>query len=135
MKSSNPCPCGLGQPYGQCCGRFHTGEAFAGTAEALMRSRYSAFVVLDEAYLLRTWHSSRRPHRLSLDPDLRWTGLEVIASTGGGVLEPIGMVEFRASYLPPDGGSTPQVQYGYSRFVREEGHWTYLDEVDAVEVH
>jgi SEC-C motif-containing protein len=96
-----------------------------------MRSRYTAFVVQDEAYLLRTWHSSHRPARLGLDPDLRWTGLEIVATTGGGMLEPTGTVEFRASYLPPDAGPATQVQYGFSRFVREDGHWTYLDEVEG----
>lgn len=41
--SADPCPCGLGRPYGRCCGRLHRGAASAGTAEELMRSRYAAF--------------------------------------------------------------------------------------------
>jgi hypothetical protein len=66
------CPCGLGDDYESCCGRFHAG-APAPTAEALMRSRYSAFAVGDAGYLLRTWHPAGRPQNLSLDPALRWT--------------------------------------------------------------
>ena len=66
------CPCGLGDDYAACCGRLH-GGAPAATAEALMRSRYSAFAVGDADYLLRTWHPSSRPRELVLEPDLRWT--------------------------------------------------------------
>jgi uncharacterized protein YchJ len=66
------CPCGYGDEYESCCGRFHAGTP-APTAESLMRSRYSAFAVGDTAYLLRTWHPSARPPTLSLDPDLVWT--------------------------------------------------------------
>ena len=62
------CPCGLADDYDACCGRFHAGTP-APTAEALMRSRYSAFAVGDAGYLLRTWHPSRRPADLALDPD------------------------------------------------------------------
>ncbi|MCT7423521.1 YchJ family metal-binding protein, partial [Escherichia coli] len=54
---STPCPCGSGQPYEACCGRWHTGEP-APTAEALMRSRYSAYVQERAPYLLQTWHAS-----------------------------------------------------------------------------
>ena len=63
------CPCLSGEQYADCCGRFHAGEAEAPTAEQLMRSRYSAFVVLDAGYLLRTWHPETRPASLELDPD------------------------------------------------------------------
>ena len=49
------CPCGTGQSYVDCCGALHSGARTAATAEQLMRSRYSAFAVSDEDYLLRTW--------------------------------------------------------------------------------
>lgn len=55
------CPCGLPAAYDDCCGRLHRGQAPATTAEQLMRSRYSAFAVGDEAYLLRSWHPTTRP--------------------------------------------------------------------------
>ena len=91
-----------------------------------MRSRYSAFVVGDAAYLLETWHPRTRPRNLSLEPNVRWTGLEVLETTGGSLLETDGTVEFRASYLV-DGRSG--AQHERSRFVREGGRWLYLDGV------
>jgi SEC-C motif-containing protein len=120
------CPCGTGLPYAECCGRLHAGTASAATAEQLMRSRYSAFAVGDLAYLLASWHPSTRPASLVLDPDLRWTGLEVLATTGGGMLAAEGTVEFRAHWAA-DGRSGDQ--HELSRFVREDGVWRYLDAV------
>lgn len=118
------CPCGSGLPYDECCGRLHRGEADAPTAEALMRSRYSAFAVGDAAYLLRSWHSSTRPARLRLDPGDRWTGLEVVDTTGGGLFDATGTVEFHARYRERGRAATMTER---SRFVREDGRWVYLD--------
>jgi SEC-C motif domain protein len=91
-----------------------------------MRSRYSAFVVGDAGYLLDTWHPSTRPRVLDLDDDVRWTGLEVLTTTGGSLLAAEGTVEFRASYVHD---RRPGAQHENSRFVREDGHWRYLDGV------
>ena len=124
--SSRTCPCGTGLAYAECCGRLHDGTATAATAEQLMRSRFSAFAVGDPAYLLATWHPTTRPGALDLDPDVRWTGLEVLGTTGGGLLAAEGTVEFRASYLA-DGA--PGAQHENSRFVRDDGQWRYLDGV------
>ena len=66
-RSPSECPCGSGTPYAACCGRLHRGAA-AETAEQLMRSRYAAFAVGDEAYLFRTWHPRTRPDDLTLPP-------------------------------------------------------------------
>ncbi len=121
------CPCGLKVPYEQCCGRFHTGAQQAPTAELLMRSRYSAFAVEDADYLLRTWHSSTRPARIGFDQDRRWLGLEIIATTGGGMLEPTGTVEFQAAYARR---GLAGAQHENSRFVREDGRWVYLGEAE-----
>ena len=91
-----------------------------------MRSRYSAFAVGDPAYLLATWHPSTRPRTLELDPDVRWTGLDVLATTGGSLLAAEGTVEFRASYRV---GGRDGAQHENSRFVRIGGQWRYLDGV------
>ncbi len=91
-----------------------------------MRSRYSAFVVGDVDYLLATWHPTTRPRVLDLDDDVRWTGLDVLATTGGSLLAAEGTVEFRASYVI---GHRPGAQHENSRFVREDGRWHYLDGV------
>ncbi|WP_189217243.1 MULTISPECIES: YchJ family protein [Streptomyces] len=117
----NPsCPCGLAETYEMCCGRFHRGEGAAPTAEALMRSRYSAFVRRDEAYLLRTWHPRTRPEELGLGAGPAWTGLEVLETSGGSAFHTTGTVTFRASYR---GGALHE----HSRFERVDGVWVYVD--------
>ena len=120
------CPCGTGLPYAECCGPLHDGITRAATAEQLMRSRYSAFAVGDPAYLLATWHPSTRPRSLTLDDDVRWTGLDVLAATGGSLFETEGTVEFRAHSVR---GGAARAQHENSRFVREGGRWYYLDGV------
>jgi SEC-C motif domain protein len=124
--SSRTCPCGTGLAYAECCGRLHDGTATAATAEQLMRSRFSAFALGDPAYLLATWHSSTRPRHVDLDPRIRWTALEVLATTGGGLLAAEGTVEFRAHSVVDRAAGT---QHENSRFVREDGQWRYLDGV------
>jgi SEC-C motif domain protein len=115
-----PCPCGRAETYERCCGRFLRGEAAAPTAETLMRSRYSAFVRRDEPYLLRTWHPRTRPARVDFDPGMRWTGLEILATTDGSAFHSTATVTFRASFK---GGSLHE----RSRFERVEGAWVYVD--------
>jgi SEC-C motif-containing protein len=122
--ANGPCPCGNGEPYPQCCGRLHRGEADAPTAEALMRSRFSAFAVGDTAYLLRSWHPSTRPARLRLDPAERWTRLEILGTDRGGLLDNAGTVAFRAHYRA---GGVPGTLTEHSRFTRADGRWVYLD--------
>ncbi|MGW1983380.1 YchJ family protein [Streptomyces collinus] len=118
--TTRSCPCGRPESYDVCCGRFHAGTAAAPTAEALMRSRYSAFVVGDAGYLLRTWHPGTRPGRLDLDPGTRWTGLEILGTSDGSAFHRTGTVTFRASYR---GGSLHE----RSRFERVDGAWVYVD--------
>ena len=118
--TTRSCPCGLPLDYEACCGRHHRGPVSAPTAEALMRSRYSAFVKGDVAYLMRTWHPRTRPARLDLDPGMRWTGLEILATRDGSAFHTTGTVEFRASFR---GGSLHEV----SRFERLDGAWVYVD--------
>lgn len=112
------CPCGLPADYSDCCGRLHAGEA-APTAELLMRSRYSAFVVGDEAYLLATWHPSTRPPEVDTAGGWRW--IEVLESSGG-LLDVEGVVRFRAHHAAG-------VLEERSRFVREAGRWSYVGPV------
>lgn len=124
------CPCGRtdarGRPlaFAACCGRYLAD--YAGTpapdAEALMRSRYSAFVLENGAYLLATWHPSRRPEHLEFEPGLKWLGLDVREHRrlDAGHAE----VEFVArSRL---GGRAHRL-HERSRFVCEDGRWFYVD--------
>jgi len=118
---ADACPCG-GGAYARCCGPFHAGEAVPATAEQLMRSRYSAFVREDAAYLLATWHASQRPATLDFEPSARWLGLAVkdFRSTGEDRAE----VEFVARYRVA--GRAVRL-HERSRFVREGGRWFYVD--------
>ena len=124
------CPCGTGRDYDGCCGPLHAG-APARDAEALMRSRYSAYVREDAGYLLRSWHPSTRPDELSFDtPKAQrptWLKLDVLrhAATGADAAE----VEFVARYRV-GGGSVLRMRER-SRFLREDGRWFYLDAVEG----
>ncbi|TFV77403.1 hypothetical protein E4P39_05305 [Blastococcus sp. CT_GayMR19] len=120
------CPCGTGLPYGECCGPLHDGTRTAATAEQLMRSRYSAFALGDTGYLLDTWHPDTRPAALDPGRDVRWTGLDVLATTGGSLLDREGTVEFRAHHVV---AGRVGAQHETSRFVRDGGRWRYLDGV------
>jgi SEC-C motif-containing protein len=121
QRTTSACPCGLGQPYEECCGPAHRGRPPA-TAEALMRSRYAAFALDDSAYVLSSWHPETRPSAIEADPDLRWVGLDVLACTGGGMFDAEGVVEFRAHFR--DHGR-PGDMREVSRFVRDGGRWVY----------
>lgn len=116
------CPCGSGKAYAQCCQRYHSGEA-APSAEALMRSRYTAFVLELEPYLLATWHADTRPDKLDMQasPKPRWLGLQVKRHVQDGEH---GTVEFVARYRI--GGRAHRL-HEISRFVCEDGRWYYVD--------
>ena len=125
---NKPCPCGSALPYAQCCGTLHRrfaddGLLTAPSAEALMRSRYSAFVRGDLAYLQASWHASTRPAELAPDEaGLKWLGLEVRRHLSQDAEH--ATVEFVArSKL---GGRAHRL-HEISRFVREDGVWYYLD--------
>lgn len=119
------CPCGRGLPYAQCCGRYV--EDFEGLpapdAEALMRSRYSAFVLERGDYLRGTWHASKRPSTIRFDPGTKWLGLEVRDFK---VLDDThAEVEFVARQRDQSGRAVRL--HERSRFVREDGRWYYVD--------
>jgi SEC-C motif domain protein len=116
------CPCGSGQTYAACCGPLHAGEP-APAPEALMRSRYAAFVMMNEPYLLATWHASKRPKSVAFDPATKWLGLKVVVAAVVG--DDAGEVEFIARFRI-GGGSASRLQER-SRFVREAGRWYYVD--------
>jgi SEC-C motif-containing protein len=123
MSRHRECPCGSETAYGECCRPLHRGERNATTAEQLMRSRYAAFVEHDTAYLLRTWHPATRPTSLDLDAELRWIGLEIVASEAGGPDDVNGVVEFRAHHRR---GGEAGVLHEASRFRRQQGEWLYV---------
>ena len=134
------CPCRAREAtpvrYGDCCGRWHDGllrGEHAPTPEALMRSRYSAYALVQGrgtalrsflGYLMKTWHPSTAPGDLELGP-MNWTGLDVLHQEASG---DAGVVEFVAHHKV--NGRTGKL-HEVSRFVREAGAWLYVDGVTA----
>ncbi len=118
------CPCGSGESFADCCRPFLKGELEPPTAEALMRSRYTANVRRDARYLERTWHEATRPSGMDVDA-VEWRGLDVIGATGGGPGDDTGTVTFVAHH------STGAISTGQlretSRFVKVDGRWVYVD--------
>ena len=139
-KSGSPasCPCGGGQ-FLACCGRFLAQQAIPQTAQELMRSRYTAYTLRDDAYLSATWHRSTRPASVSItggDDGVKWLGLEIRKHTTEGNSA---TVEFVARYKV---AGRAQRLHEVSRFVREMEerasvdqprqnglHWFYVDGV------
>jgi SEC-C motif-containing protein len=116
------CPCGSGRAYADCCQPLHQG-APAASAEALMRSRYAAHALGLRDYLLRSWHPSKRPAEYALEAGVKWLGLSVRQHLQTD--EEHAVVEFIARYR--EGGGSAQRLQERSRFLREDGHWYYLD--------
>lgn len=121
------CPCGSGDTFGSCCGPLLRGERKAGTAEALMRSRYTAFATRDLEHALRSWHPDTRPERAtlaqSMGEEMRWLRLDVRSVSGGGPFDDEGTVEFVAITRTPQGR---RELHEISHFVRDAGVWLYV---------
>jgi len=123
--AENQCECGSGHDYLDCCGQYHQGIALPMTAEALLRSRYSAYVREYDQYLSKTWHASTRPKdSINHNPQLIWRGLEVVNIEGGGERDAKGEIEFVARYTI---SGHPEELHERSRFVREAGEWLYVE--------
>lgn len=124
MTAVKPCPCGSGRNYEACCGRYHARAEAAPNAEALMRSRYSAYVLGLEDYLRDTWHPATRPARLDLQgvPRPQWQGLTVKVHVP--VDDDHVTVEFVARYKL--NGRAFRL-HEVSRFERVDGRWLYRD--------
>lgn len=116
------CPCGSGRTLDICCGPVVVDGVPAATAEQLMRSRYTAFVLGAGDHLWRTWHPRTRPERVE-PGDVAWTGLTILDVVDGGPEDRTGVVEFEARYSGPDG---PGLQRERSTFERRGGRWTYV---------
>lgn len=127
MKTPRPidrCLCGSGSLFADCCGSYLDGAVPAPTAVALMRSRYVAYALEREPYLLATWHESTRPASLDLpaEPQPRWIRLAVMRDVQQGANH--AQVEFVAHYKL--GGRAYRL-HETSRFVCEGGRWFYID--------
>lgn len=124
MTASQPCPCGLDSSYSTCCGRFIDQGIPAPDPEALMRSRYTAFVLRKYPYLIKTWHPKTCPNLQPSDLEgTQWQGLAVVRSQAGFKK---GYVEFRARYV--DKGKEQEL-HEISRFQKIKNRWHYQDEL------
>ena len=126
VKPAPGCPCGRVLAYADCCGRHHAGVP-AATAEALMRSRYSAYALGLAEYLRQTWAEETRPADLDVitPPQPKWLGLEVVRAEEHG---DTAVVEFIARCKI--NGRAERLQER-SRFVRRpcgpDLRWYYVD--------
>ena len=133
LQGDLPCPCARagtsGKPlrFSACCGQYLERDAASPAADpqTLMRSRYSAFVLQREAYLLGTWHTSTRPAHVGFDTTGKWLGLEVCKALVSSPTD--AQVEFIARFKPQ--GASAWRLHERSRFVLQDGRWWYVDGV------
>lgn len=127
MKKTAPCPCGSLQTYAECCQRFWATQQKPNTAEQLMRSRYTAFVLQKAQYLVDTHHPDfRSPDALSSFKKsfkgLQWQGLQILNIDLGQANDTTGIVEFKATFTQL--GKT-ELLHERSQFVKEQDVWFY----------
>ena len=123
------CPCGSGSDYSGCCEQYIRGDLKAPTAEALMRSRYSAYVEHEIDYIIKTC-----VHRDKEDIDYKstrdwsekskWLGLKIISKEKGGVTDSEGTVEFEATY---ERDGLKDIHHETGKFKKEKDEWLYVE--------
>ncbi|MET0094083.1 MAG: YchJ family protein [Sedimenticola sp.] len=123
------CPCGSGKVFDSCCGPVLSGEVPAATAEALMRSRYSAFVTGSVDFLTESLHPAHRhdhdaaaTRRWAEQSD--WLGLEIVSTEAGGEKDEEGKVEFIATFKEK---GMVRRHHEMSSFKKDQGRWYYVD--------
>jgi SEC-C motif-containing protein len=129
VESTAPCPCTSGRTYGECCEPFINKKSYPPTAEALMRSRYSAYAVGNVDYVMETDDPNNGGEfdRASADTwssKSEWTGLEVVEIIKGGANDTTGIVEFIARFKI---GGKEMSHKERSNFRKVEGKWCYVD--------
>ncbi|WP_207456235.1 YchJ family protein [Azospirillum sp. SYSU D00513] len=128
---SADCPCRSGKALEACCGPYLAGTAAAPTAEALMRSRYSAFAThnidyLEETLMPETRGDFDRAEVEAWAKNSLWTGLEVRSTENGGPDDEEGIVEFQARFTM---NGKQQVHHETGSFAKRDGRWFYVDGV------
>jgi SEC-C motif domain protein len=123
------CPCGSGRAYDECCGPYIARKAKPATAEALMRSRYSAYAKKAIDYIVDTCLIDDE-HGIDKDATKRWSeksnwlGLKILSVEKGGASDEEGVVEFKAGYVL-DG--LRESHHEKAAFAKKEGVWLYVD--------
>jgi len=121
------CYCNSKRTYSECCEPIILGKQYAQTAEQLMRSRYSAYVVGNINYLMSSHHPSTRPIKerksiLKWTKSLSWVSLEIVSKQNGQQHDNEGNVEFKALYM--ENGKLECIHEN-SYFVKEKNKWHY----------
>jgi SEC-C motif-containing protein len=151
LSKENACPCGSGEPYKSCCKPYHTGTADPPTAEATMRSRYSAYCKKLVGYVVATTHPDNAATHGTKEPDgtvsstleedvratcekIRWDRLKVVSTEDGNTPDEA-FVTFQVWFKVTK--QIGQRQQGWhtqtfverSRFLRdgESGRWLYVE--------
>ncbi|MEE9369595.1 MAG: YchJ family metal-binding protein [Pontiella sp.] len=124
------CPCGSGAQFTECCGGIIAGERKAQTAEQLMRSRYTAYMLKKTDYLLETTHPDFRPPDLAKSirkwmKQVEWLKLHIVATEGGSEMDSFGHVEFIAEFISNTG---PGRHHECSVFEKVDESWYYVGE-------
>ena len=127
--NSNPCPCGCGKDYAQCCGPFHDGKRLPEQAEEVMRSRYSAFALQKIDYLKETLWPQYQPGfdafaTAKWAAENHWTGLTILETDAGQGKDRRGTVLFEARYLA---GGSLHTHRELSLFRKKAGRWYYVE--------
>jgi SEC-C motif-containing protein len=117
------CPCDSGLNYADCCRKYIEYQTNAPTAVALMRSRYTAFVMHDEAYLRYSWLPENCPETIYLDKEDKWLGLKIKSTKDGGTGDKTGQVEFVARCKKA--GKARRIHEN-SLFIHKNNRWSYV---------
>ena len=125
LDSETLCLCGSNQEYYSCCLPYHNNTTTPATAELLMRSRFTAYAMQNESYLLESWGPTKKPVVINFSKDkVVWTKLEIVKTKKGKEKDSKGVVEFKAYYLLDN---VEYVMNEISRFKKLAGRWLYLD--------
>jgi SEC-C motif-containing protein len=123
------CPCGSDLPYEGCCEPYITGSKSPLTAEALMRSRYTAYVEHAVDYIVETC-SKDELDRIDISQTKNWSekskwlGLKILSTEKGGPGDMEGTVEFEAAY---EVDKLREVHHERAKFKKQEGRWLYVE--------
>ncbi len=126
-----PCYCSSGLPFEACCQPYLSGTKPAPTAEALMRSRYAAYVVHQMDYLEETLlPESRKGYDKNAAKEWsygsEWLGLQILSTKGGKEGDAEGTVEFAARFKQ---NGKEMRHFENSFFKHVDGRWYYVDAV------
>jgi len=117
------CPCNSGKKYSLCCNRYHLDHLNPPTAEALMRSRYSAYALNKLKYIYNTWHKDTRPDLQTLSKTNEQVSLTIQTTDMGLVNHDIGTVTFTKTYKE---GTQLKEHTEISYFKRENNKWMFF---------